>query len=117
MAEKPKIIEHEKMVVTTYGTFPESQANRIISEIKAKEKANVWQPVKLKSCPFRTGMNSECRGNLCALFDETACSIVTGSKVNTGNKCPFGDGGTRCGADCALNHNGHCAMCRKENNE
>ena len=89
-------------------------------EADEKRKAAALEEFKnrppARSCPFVSGMNTQCRREKCVLFLDGRCSIAILADVHgidqpiaKGAKCPFSVYG-RCDG-CALN-NGGCAVVR-----
>lgn len=109
-----KIIEHERGIVTSRGTFKESEHKARLAQIEAKEKELLAEASKKEaeapkgSCPFSKALRPTCRPD-CALYTGGACSLkAMGGGIETrGRRCPFKAEG--CASDCMLYNNG-CAL-------
>lgn len=112
--EKSEIIEHEKMVTTTFGAVPESELqehNRRVEE--AKKRMRVSEPAhEVKTCPLSKSIHPHCTREKCALFVDNGCALakITGgqAEATTGRRCPLR--GYPCTEDCALNVGGGCVI-------
>lgn len=107
------IKEYETMVRLSGKEVPESQVSEYNARNKAQTEAilkdeNAKSAVPVKSCPFRTGLQQQCRDN-CALHTINGCSLAliisrTPSADTSGKICPFGPYG--CNKNCSLYNNG-----------
>lgn len=114
-----------EMTVTVSGGLevPVSQLedyHRRQKEADEKRRAAAMEEFKnrppARSCPFVSGMNTQCKREKCALFIDGGCSIAiladahgTDHPTVKGTKCPFSVY-AHCD-DCAVN-NGGCAIVR-----
>jgi hypothetical protein len=103
-----RVKEYEAEITTTKGTFPESKLKQINREDKPKPQPQPQAP--LRRCPFSKGINQECKGKLCAFFND-GCALANVSQEATretaGLLCPLNN--YPCGKTCAL-YNGGCTI-------
>lgn len=119
MSNRLKIVEHEPMVVTSYGTFPQSQvaeaAKNAAAAIRAAEEEQHRKAAEgpKGSCPFSKALNPTCRPD-CAMYMGGGCSLkAMGGGIETkGRRCPFKV--ESCALDCMLYSNGCALLGRKE---
>lgn len=82
------------------------EAQREAELQKAREQA-----AQRRACPFRSGINSDCTREACALFVNNGCALarITGNAAGdtVGKRCPISN--RSCVCDCALYKKG-CAL-------
>lgn len=120
----PRHREYEPTITLSGGIeIPVSQLDeyhRRQKEADEKRRAAAMEEFKnrppARSCPFVSGMNTQCKREKCVLFLDGRCSLSaiadahgTDHPIVKGAKCPFSVY-AHCD-DCALN-NGGCAIVR-----
>ena len=91
-------IEYEPEIVTSFGTF--AQSNYV-----HPEKVSIPIPKARKMCPFKISHYTQCTED-CSFFMNDACCP---GKAQTGKRCPL-PGRIKCGEGCMLYDNGRCAL-------
>lgn len=92
-------VEFEPKITTSHGTLTRRQLDALNAREKAKPAPTAVKFPSSKSCPFRTGMNKDCRREACAWFDGTGCAQSCPHPA-TGKKCPHNN--YNCTNECAL---------------
>lgn len=113
--DRPRIIEHEPLIMTTKGTLRRSDLSAMNQQKSKEPPAPQTQPKPdTRLCPFSKALNVGCRDN-CALYCGGACAIARIAKKTAksqsreaGAVCPFTKG--QCSQACALYHDGACAI-------
>ena len=95
--------EYETEVVTTHGTYTQSQIDKGTSKPKTVAPE---AKTDSKYCPFKSGNRVLCRKD-CAFWSESGCMQ---SADTEGKKCPLSL--YLCGDSCKLFDNG-CSLVRK----
>lgn len=95
--------EYETQVITSHGTFSQSQIDK---GIRVKTRT-IKQEKEERYCPFKAGNRVLCRKD-CAFWSEAGCMQ---SSDTAGKKCPLSL--YPCDDKCRLYDNG-CLLIRKE---
>lgn len=107
--------EFAPQLLTTFGMLDADIAASVLAAERQGQKTTAQEPEKPKyTCPFRSGMKTDCTGEQCALYASDGCSLAAlGDNATTndtaGKSCPLNGFKSVCRSSCVL-YSGGCTL-------
>lgn len=103
--------EYEADVLTTRGTMAQSQLDTYNSTARPAVRTCL-ETEPAKSCPFLSGMKTDCTREKCAAYFGGSCTLSRSKagRDTRGLQCPISKYHYPCREDCALYRNGCTLM-------
>lgn len=94
-----RCVEYEPTILTSNGTLTQQQLADMNARKKTEPAFVPTSELPVKSCPFKTGLRSNCTMGDCAWYTSEGCAQKC-PRPAAGKKCPYKN--TACTYNCAL---------------